>query len=193
MSARQPIPEKTRRDAQQPIDKETGLRPWQSAFWAAMVGKCPGKDDAGAPGSRLTPEALWDMACLYFQGSDDDRMYTKDFIRSGESAGKIVEVDTVRPFSWVSLDLFLLSKGIKISVNTIRKNHDNRFGEFQEVINRIGDIIYEQKFDGAAIGGYNPQLIIRDLGLADKVDASVKTEQPLFVDAPQVPTEEELL
>lgn len=193
MSARQPIPEKTRRDAQQPIDKETGLRPWQSAFWAAMVGKCPGKDDAGAPGSRLTPEALWDMACLYFQGSEDDRMYTKDFIRSGESAGKIVEVDTVRPFSWVSLDLFLLSKGIKISVNTIRKNHDNRFGEFQEVINRIGDIIYEQKFDGAAIGGYNPQLIIRDLGLADKVDASVKTEQPLFVDTPQVPTDEELL
>ena len=185
----QPTAEKTRADAQQPIDKETGLRPWQPAFWEAMIGKYPGKDAAGEVGSRLTPEALWDLACLYFQGGNDDKMYTKDFIRSGDNAGMLVEVDTIRPFSWVSLDLFLLSKGIKTSINTIRKNLDNRFGEFQEVIERIGMVIYEQKFDGAAIGGYNPQLIIRDLGLADKVDASVKTEQPLFVDTPQPPVE----
>ena len=67
-----------------------GLRPWQPAFWDAMIGKCPGKDDAGAPGSRLTPEALWDMACLYFQGENEDTMIKKDFIRSGEAAGKII-------------------------------------------------------------------------------------------------------
>ena len=177
------MPEKTRKDAQQPIDKETGLRPWQPAFWEALMGKCP-KEDAGEVGSRLTPQALWDLACLYFQGENQDTMVKKDFIRSGESAGAIVELETTRPFSWVSFDLFLLYHGIKTSVFNIRTNKDGKFPEFQEVVQRIEHVIYEQKFDGAAIGGYNPQLIIRDLGLSEKVDANVKTEQPLFVENP---------
>lgn len=183
----QPI-EKSRSEAQQAIDKKTGLRPWQAAFWEALMGRCP-KEDAGEPGSRMTPEALWDLACLYFQGENEDTMIKKDFIRSGESAGKVVEITTTRPFSWVSFDLFLLYHGIQTSVMTIRQNKDGKFAHFQPVIQRIEQIIYEQKFDGAAIGGYNPQLIIRDLGLAEKVDASVKTEQPLFVDTPQPPVD----
>lgn len=181
--------DRNRRDAQQPIDKKTGLRPWQPAFWEAMIGKYPGKDAAGEVGSRLTPEALWDLACLYFQGEQEDTMDKKDFIRSGESAGMTVTIKAIRPFSWVSFDLFLLYHGIKTSIDNIRENKDGRFAEFQETIAKIGRVIYEQKFDGAAIGEYNPQLIIRDLGLADKVDASVKTEQPLFVDTPQAPVD----
>lgn len=168
-------------------EKGTGLRPWQVAFWDALIGHCPGKDDAGAPGSAITPEALWDLACLYFMGENEDTMIKKDFIRSGESAGKVVEITTTRPFSWNSFDLFLLAHGITTSVHTYRANRDNRYDYLQDVIQRIGDVIYQQKFDGAAIGGYNPQLIIRDLGLAEKVDANVKTEQPLFVDTPQPP------
>lgn len=179
--------DRNRRDAQQPIDKKTGLRPWQSAFWEAMIGKYPGKDAAGEVGSRLTPEALWDLACLYFQGEQEDTMDKKDFIRSGESAGMTVTIKAIRPFSWVSFDLFLLYHGIKTSIDNIRENKDGRFAEFQETIAKIGRVIYEQKFDGAAIGEYNPQLIIRDLGLSEKVDANVKTEQPLFVDTPSAP------
>lgn len=190
MSRFQQPESKNRRDAQQPIDKKTGLRPWQSAFWEALMGKCP-KEDAGEPGSRITPEALWDLACLYFQGENEDTMIKKDFIRSGESAGKIVEVTTTRPFSWVSFDLFLLYHGIKTSIFSIRTNKDGKYPEFQEVVQRIDHVIYEQKFDGAAIGGYNPQLIIRDLGLSEKVDASVKAEQPLFTDIPQPPKGED--
>lgn len=167
-----------------------GLRPWQPAFWDAMIGKCPGKDDAGAPGSRLTPEALWDMACLYFQGENEDTMIKKDFIRSGEAAGKVIEMTTTRPFSWTSFELFCMYKGITTSLNGIRTNRDGRYEEFKEVIAQIDKIIYQQKFDGAAIGGYNPQLIIRDLGLADKVDAKVQQEQPLFTDMPSVHQED---
>lgn len=180
---------KFKRGPQAP-DPETKLRPWQPAFWDALIDKCPGKIIEGAP--KLTPEALWALAVLYFQGEGEDTMIKKDFIRSGEQAGKIIEMTTTRPFSWTSLDMFLLYHGICTSIFDIRNNRDDRYPEFAEVIERIGHIIYEQKYDGAAIGAYNPQLVIRDLGLAEKVDASVKTEQPLFTDAPQPPVEENL-
>lgn len=195
MSRRKPIPGQEIRRGKQPIDRTTGLRPWQPHFWDALIGQCPGKEDEirrdmGAPGSKLTPEALWDLACLYFAGENDDTMIKKDFIRSGESAGKIVEITTTRPFSWVSFELFLLYKGVRASIYQIKNNDGDRYPEFKEVVARIDRIIYEQKFDGAAIGGYNPQLIIRDLGLAEKVDANVKAEQPLFVDTEQPPVGE---
>jgi len=186
MAKRQSIKKVSRR-----IGKD-GYRPWQRNFWEAMIGKWPeAVKDMGEPGSRLTPEALWDMACLYFAGEEEDTMIKKDFIRSGESAGKIVEITTTRPFSWTSFELFLLDKGIRTAIRDIKMNRGDRFPEFKEVIEQIDRVIYQQKFDGAAIGGYNPQLIIRDLGLSEKVDANVKTEQPLFVDTPQPPVEED--
>lgn len=179
------IPNAPAKDSSAAVDKATGFRPWQKAFWNAMIGKCPGKDDAGAPGSAMTPEALWDLACLYFQGEDEDTMVKKDFIRSGENAGKVVEITTLRPFSWNSFDLFMLYHGINTSIHDIRRNKDGKYAAFQDVVARIENVIYEQKFDGAAIGVYSQQLIIRDLGLAEKVDASVRAEQPLFVDTQQ--------
>lgn len=165
-----------------------GLRPWQYGFWDALIGKCPGANAEEA--TKLTPELLWDLAVAYFQGEAEDTMIKKDFIRSGEQAGKVIEMTTIRPFSWVSLDLFLLYHNVRSSIFDIRINRNDRYPEFREVIERIEHVIYEQKYDGAAIGAYNPQLVIRDLGLADKVDASVKTEQPLFTDTPQPPVEE---
>jgi hypothetical protein len=39
-----------------------------------------------------------------------------------------------------------------------------------EVITRIDKYIYNQKFEGAAAGFLNPNIIARDLGLADKTD-----------------------
>ena len=171
------------------IDPEKKLRPWQTNFWEALIGKCPGKIEDGA--AKLTPEALWDLACLYFAGEAKDTMKTRDFIRSGDKAGMVVDIEVTRPFSWNSFELFCLYHGIRNSLADIRSNRDGRFPEFQEVVNRINSVIYEQKFDGAAIGGYNPQLIIRDLGLAEKQDVNLKQEQPLFVDTPQPPHEDD--
>lgn len=43
------------------------------------------------------------------------------------------------------------------------------------VIARIEDIVYNQKFSGAASGFLNPNIIARDLGLADKTESKVHT------------------
>ena len=44
--------------------------------------------------------------------------------------------------------------------------------DFSAVTTRIEDIIYEQKFTGAAADLLNPNIIARDLGLADKKEVS---------------------
>jgi hypothetical protein len=42
--------------------------------------------------------------------------------------------------------------------------------------------MYAQKFEGAASGAFNANIIARDLGLADKTEMKVTEEQPLFGD-----------
>ncbi len=40
--------------------------------------------------------------------------------------------------------------------------------EFSEVITRVEQIIYIQKFEGATVNAFNANIISRELGLADK-------------------------
>jgi hypothetical protein len=49
----------------------------------------------------------------------------------------------------------------------IRKNKD-----FSEVIHAIEEIIRTQKFEGAAVGAFNANIIARDLGMVDKKDVT---------------------
>ena len=51
-----------------------------------------------------------------------------------------------------------------------------------EVITRIRETAYNQKFTGAAADLLNANIIARDLGLSDKKEMNVNAEQPLFGD-----------
>jgi len=46
--------------------------------------------------------------------------------------------------------------------------------DFLHILSRIDNIIYTQKFEGAAVGAFNANLIARDLGLTEKTDNSHK-------------------
>ena len=48
-------------------------------------------------------------------------------------------------------------------------NHEG----FSTILTRIEDIIYNQKFTGAAAGFLNPNIIARDLGLKDKTETEI--------------------
>jgi hypothetical protein len=49
--------------------------------------------------------------------------------------------------------------------------------DFLVVTARIEQIIYTQKFEGAAVGIFNANIISRDLGLIDKSDLTSKGEK----------------
>ena len=106
-----------------------------------------------------TPEELWEEACEYFKWCEDNPLIEVDF--KGKDAME-VHIPKMRAFTWDGLELF-------IDMYSLRDYKTNeKYKEFSQVIARIDKIIYNQKFTGAAAGFLNPNIIARDLGLADK-------------------------
>lgn len=66
--------------------------------------------------------------------------------------------------------------------------------DFSAVINKIEEIIYQQKFEGAAVGLFNSNIIARDLGLRDKQDLTSNGEQiatPTAIQVQIIPPEDD--
>lgn len=109
---------------------------------------------------EYTKDALWEGACEFFQWCDDNPWKEKDWV--GKDAVQVVR-ETPRPFTIKGLCIYL-----DISEQTL--NNYEKQEEYFGVVTRIKDIIHTQKFEGAAVGVYNSNIIARDLGLADKTD-----------------------
>lgn len=132
-----------------------------------------------------TPELLWDAACEYFQWCDENPLIAVEHDKlkvNGEGDRLImVELPKMRPYTIQGLCLYL-------DVNNQYLNDfegslkDNPNKDFSSVITRIKETIYTQKFEGAASGFFNPNIIARDLGLSDKSETKIQVEQPLFGD-----------
>jgi len=105
---------------------------------------------------------LWDAAVEYFIYTDGRKWVRVDF--KGKDSDK-VEIPTDTPYTLTGLSLFL---GVHSKYFTEFEKKCSE--DFTEVITRIREIIYTQKFEGAAVGAYNGNIIARDLGLADKKD-----------------------
>ncbi len=147
-----------------------------------------------------SPQALWEHACDYFS-LVDSTPYIKLEQKKGNTtfpkgqkltlkqiqamANQIVEIPTIRPYTWEGFEDFLFSKGVISNLKDYRFNKNGAYDEFSAIISRIGTIIYAQKFEGAAVGAFNANIIARDLGLVDKSSTDVRVEQPLFPDVPE--------
>ena len=131
-----------------------------------------------------TPDILWEHACDYFGVIDENPAQKQDFLKGGDNAGKIIELDVMRPFTWEGFEDFLSENGVIADLEDYRYNKDNRYPEFQTVIKQIGRVIYDRNVSGAAMNFLNSNLIARYLGMAEKTQMTVKEEQPLFGDEP---------
>lgn len=105
-----------------------------------------------------SPDILWDAACEYFEATDARKWVKTEF--NGKDAIEC-KVPTETPYTWTGLYLFL-----DIDHSTWQLYEQRQ--DFIAISTRIRQIIYTQKFEGAAVGAFNPQLISRDLGLVDK-------------------------
>lgn len=121
-----------------------------------------------------SPDLLWEAACEYFEWCDTHKLIEIDF--RGKDASE-VELPKMRAFTWEGLELF-------IDIHSLRDYKSNPdYKDFSHVITRIEKIIYNQKFTGAAAGFLNPNIIARDLGLADKKEIDKTTTRVNFRDA----------
>ena len=116
-----------------------------------------------------TPEALWEVAVKYFKWCDDNPWEKVEAIKSGEWAGKMINIPTQRPYS---ISGFLIYAGVGRNYWTQFKQRKN-IEEYEEVIERIEMIIETQQFEGAAVGAFNVNIIMRKLGMSEQQEINV--------------------
>ncbi len=132
-----------------------------------------------------TPELMLEAAFDYFEWVGDNPL-TKAIIYQGEVSDKPEKL--MRAMTIKGLCIYW---GVNTQyLNDFMGNLDlekKESKDFSSVINTIKEIIETQKFEGASAGLLNPNIIARDLGLADTrqltgtgKDGAIKTENTTF-------------
>lgn len=149
-----------------------------------------------------SPKLLWKVATEYFEWCDNNP-WIKNEQKKGsqkidilellavskkenidindllnDSMSSIVEIPTARPYTLTGLCLYLGVNSKYFSDFKKGLHEDDK--DFSEVITRIEETIYSQKFEGAAVGAFNANIISRDLGLADKKELDHTTKGESF-------------
>lgn len=150
-----------------------------------------------------TPELLYEAACEYFEWCDSHPEYIteqkkgnqtiKISIKQGKNAEQqgdlaeqinesgLIKLPIKRPYTIQGLCLYCDCNTMFLSQfeASLKGKTDKLSKDFSIVIDTIKEIIYNQKYSGAAMGIFNANIIARDLGLVDKkeVDAEVKVSE----------------
>jgi hypothetical protein len=124
-----------------------------------------------------TPELMLDAACDYFQWVEDNPL-NKSIVYQGavsEGAEELMRAMTIK-----GLCIYWGVNSIYLSDFVGKLDLESEEGkDFNVVISTIKEIIETQKFEGASAGLLNPNIIARDLGLADKKELTGDIENPL--------------
>ena len=138
--------------------------------------------NTGAKKKISSPKVLLELAMGYFEWIDAHPFEKQDFIKSGPAAGQIVITHYPRPYTWQGLQLWIKNKTGLVKLEDYRINRQNKYAKFSDAIAQITEIIDDNKLSGALSGHFNPNIVSKQLGLVEKTESTVKTEQPLFPD-----------
>ena len=137
--------------------------PIGNQFWRARTKH--GRDKLFA-----SPEALWESCCEYFQWVEENPLWeTKLFSYQGAVSEGVIP--KMRAMTIGGLCLFL-----DIDETTWRAWRAGNDKDFTTVITKAEQIMYNQKFTGAAADLLNANIISRELGLADKSDLNHRSD-----------------
>lgn len=140
-----------------------------------------------------SPDLLWQSACEYFQWVEENPLYeTKPMVVSGGfgqgSSVEMAQIPVKRPYTMHGLCIYLgcTTDYFRSFKSQERKDSD----DFITVIKQIEQVIYNQKFEGAASGFFNANIIARDLGLKEQTDVNLNDHRKTVDD--MFPPEDEL-
>lgn len=126
-----------------------------------------------------TPEDLLKACNDYFQWCQDNPLLETTLQKRKVSRDEeVIERHTLPKMR--AYTIHGLCNYLDISVRGFNLYEERE--DFMPVTTRARQIIYNQKFEGAASGFLNPNIIARDLGLVDKKESNVVMEQPMFTD-----------
>lgn len=135
------------------------------------------------------PALLWGAACEYFDWADKNKLISVEF--NGKDAVEC-KVPKMRAFTMRGLSLYLgvhRAYIFELKESLLKPRSKSRIknrAELLEVIERIENVIYVQKFEGAAAGFLNANLVSRELGLAEKqqIEANVDSNVNATITGP---------
>jgi len=115
-----------------------------------------------------TPELLLEAAYEYFQWCIDNPLIEVDF-RNTKNGLERIELPKMRAFTIEGLTCYLHVNKVYFNdfEDGLKGKRDELSKGFSEVITHVKGIIYRQKFEGAAAGLLNANIIARDLGLTE--------------------------
>lgn len=130
-----------------------------------------------------TPKLLFQAASEYFQWCDNNPWIKKEQLKKPSTIinadgstylQTIADIPTARPYTLSGLCLYLdvnCQYFTDFKESLLPKDGEKQTKkqkDFSLVITRIEEIIKTQKFEGAAVGAFNANIIARDLGMVDK-------------------------
>lgn len=125
-------------------------------------------------------ELAWQQ---YFQWVDDNPWYKSEAVKSGELAGTLIKVPVSRPYSEIGFCAFhnLGEKYLRELAKSLEDKTEPDHIKLSAVLTQARARCYAQKFEGAAVGAFNANIIARDLGLVDKkeTDHTIKIGKKL--------------
>lgn len=127
----------------------------------------------GEPRIFLQASEFKKAASEYFRWVDDHPLQEEQVF---QHKGCIVRADKAKMRSFTKQGL---ASYLGIPVSRLESYKQRKDPEWREAMELIEQVIYEQKFSGAAAGLLNSSIIGRDLGLADKTELSGPEGQPL--------------
>lgn len=114
------------------------------------------------------PEILWKEALKYFEFVDNNPFIKQDFVRGGDMAGNTVDIEQKRPYTLQGLTIFL---GIRTIVLD-RWSKSKKDPMMMELAKYIMKIVENNKLEGGMTGTFVPSIVIRDLGLSEKIETN---------------------
>ena len=108
-----------------------------------------------------SPEQLWTAACEYFQWVENNPLLEEKIFHSSGAITK----DTIKKMRAMTIRAMCFFIGLS-------RQGWQEYSEkpdFSDIVKEIEDVIYSQKFEGAAADLLNSNIIARELGLADKI------------------------
>ena len=117
-----------------------------------------------------SPQLLWEASCEYFEWCESNPLYeTKAFAFQGIVTTE--ELPKMRAMTMSQLCFYLNCN--EAYFRTFKAQLPDGEVDFNTVIKDIEQIVFNQKFQGAAADLLNSNIIARDLGLADRQETSV--------------------
>lgn len=137
---------------------------------------------------KFTPESLELAWQQYFAWCDDNPWYKYE----QSKAGGLVKIPVSRPYTEAGFCAFhdLGINYIKQLWEAVKDRDDEESKKYSSVITRARAKCYAQKFEGAAVGAFNGNIIARDLGLADKTESEVKQDIRVKADLSKLSVDE---